>query len=178
MILPRIVFANFLDRSTRAPFAVVERSTEPTTAFTNDVYLDDGTNTISGLPAFRRYNGSSWEDIGFDGLSTKEKVTIVSAATYTILTTDKIIAVDHTATAAVTLTLPAASTVWDSTNSASLSFLIKDSGVNACTNNITISRAGSDTIIDIESGQTSTVIDVDGGALWFQAISAAKWIVY
>jgi len=31
---------------------------------TNHIYLDDGTNTASGYPGWRRYTGAAWVDIG------------------------------------------------------------------------------------------------------------------
>jgi len=49
---------------TKAPLNITEQSTVPTTDIvTNDIYLDDGTNTSSAQPGWRRYNGSFWEDI-------------------------------------------------------------------------------------------------------------------
>lgn len=39
------------------------QGTEPATPNTGDVYLDDGTNTLSGDPGLRRYNGATWEDV-------------------------------------------------------------------------------------------------------------------
>jgi hypothetical protein len=38
--------------------------TAPGTPATGDVYLDDGTNTGSGDPSLKRWNGSAWVDIG------------------------------------------------------------------------------------------------------------------
>ncbi len=52
------------DDSTNPPLNLTERSTAPSSPASNDVYLDDGTNTASGNPSFRRYTGSAWEDIG------------------------------------------------------------------------------------------------------------------
>jgi hypothetical protein len=50
--------------ATEAPLNVTEQSAEPSTnVATHDVYLDDGTNTSSGNPGWRRYNGAGWEDI-------------------------------------------------------------------------------------------------------------------
>ncbi len=46
-----------------APLAIAERSSEPSAPISGDIYLDDGTNTASGKPSFRRYTGSAWEDI-------------------------------------------------------------------------------------------------------------------
>lgn len=45
------------------PLNVGERATEPSAPSTDDIYLDDGSNTANGNPGWRRYNGSSWEDI-------------------------------------------------------------------------------------------------------------------
>ena len=46
-----------------APMQWAPQSAEPTSPATNDIYLDDGTNTRSGREGFRRYNGSTWEDL-------------------------------------------------------------------------------------------------------------------
>ena len=117
------------------------------------------------------------EDLNVGGSQTSS-VTEVDSATYTILTTDRVIAVDYTATGTATLTLPSATSSWDTANGTGLAFLIKDSGASASANNITINRAGSDTIVDSQSGQTSTVIATDGSAIWIQAKDATTWIVY
>lgn len=42
---------------------VVARDTAPTSAAEGDFYFDDGTNTVTGQPGWRRYNGTSWEDV-------------------------------------------------------------------------------------------------------------------
>jgi len=104
------------------------------------------------------------------------KITEVDTATYTIAITDYTIATDYTATGAVTLTLPSAATCFiDGTG---CEFKIKDSGCNANTNNITINRDGTDTIIDSATGQTSTIMTVSCGALSIQAKDASTWIAY
>lgn len=72
----------------------------------------------------------------------------LTGTTYTILSSDDIIACNHSS--ALTLTLPAASTVGEGRN-----FTIKDESGLAATNNITINRAGSDTI----DGGTSIIIN-------------------
>ncbi len=110
--------------------------------------------------------------------SKADKVTTVAAATYTIAITDRTIVVDYTTTGAVTLTLPSCTTAWNSTNSTGIVFVIKDLDCNAGTNNITINRAGSDTIIDTAAGQTSTVINGNGNAIRIQAVSTTEWIVF
>jgi len=52
------------DSAVYPPLRVTERSAAPTGPQANDIYLDDGTNTGHGLPAFRRWTGAAWEDIG------------------------------------------------------------------------------------------------------------------
>lgn len=52
------------DSATTPPLNITERSTAPTTPSSGDIYLDDGTNTASGEPGWRRYTGSAWEDVG------------------------------------------------------------------------------------------------------------------
>lgn len=59
--------------ATYPPLNVTERSSAPSTPASGDIYLDDGTNTASGIPGWRRYTGSAWEDVsaaGGGGLST------------------------------------------------------------------------------------------------------------
>lgn len=46
-----------------APFRIAQYSTPPTSPTTNDVYLDDGTNTGAGEVGWRYYNGSAWVDV-------------------------------------------------------------------------------------------------------------------
>lgn len=49
----------------QAHLNITPLSTPPTDNLgTDDIYLDDGTNTASGNPGFRRYDGTAWEDIG------------------------------------------------------------------------------------------------------------------
>jgi hypothetical protein len=52
------------DSVTDAPLNITERSAAPSGPAAQDVYLDDGTNTASGNPGWRRYTGAVWEDIG------------------------------------------------------------------------------------------------------------------
>lgn len=51
------------DDATTPPLNVTERSAAPTAPATGDIYLDDGTNTGSGNPGWRRWTGAAWEDI-------------------------------------------------------------------------------------------------------------------
>lgn len=107
-----------------------------------------------------------------------EKVTTVASATHTIAIDEGHIMVDYTATGTVTLTLPSATSCWNSTDNTGVIFTISDKDANASVNNITINRAGSDTIIDSVAGQTSTTLDSDGGSIFIQAVSATEWKVY
>lgn len=51
------------DSESTPPLNVTERSSEPSGPSVNDIYLDDGANTESGDPGWRRYTGAAWEDI-------------------------------------------------------------------------------------------------------------------
>jgi len=52
------------DSNVLAPLQVTARAVAPTSPVVDDVYLDDGTNTGHGLPAWRRWTGAAWQDIG------------------------------------------------------------------------------------------------------------------
>jgi len=56
-----------VDSAVTAPFNVTERAAPPSTPIAGDIYLDDGTNTASTLPGWRRYTGAVWEDIAASG---------------------------------------------------------------------------------------------------------------
>mgnify|MGYP001039952099 CR=1 FL=1 len=80
---------------------------------------------------------------------------LVDTATPTaLLASDGIILFD-TSSLAISIDLPLASV-------GKISIPFKDIGANSNTNNITINRVGSDTIIDSATGQTSTIISSDG----------------
>lgn len=51
------------DSAAEAPLNIWQKNIVPSSPTANDVYLDDGTNTASGNPGWRRYTGSVWEDI-------------------------------------------------------------------------------------------------------------------
>lgn len=123
--------------------------TFPTTMGTNGFFLKtDGVNA------------TSW-----DNPVTQANRTTVITGTYTIMTTDQIIAVTYTSTGAVTLTLPPA------TNT--IRIVIADEGGNAGTNNITINPDGSDTII----GESSIIINDDYNSLSLYSDGTSKWFI-
>ena len=43
---------------------VTPSATEPSDPVEGYVYLDDGSNTVSGTMGFRRYDGTEWDDFG------------------------------------------------------------------------------------------------------------------
>lgn len=90
----------------------------------------------------------------------------ITSSPYTILASDDLIACNHSA--ALTLTLPAASAV-----SEGRKFTIKDESGNASTYNITINRAGSDTI----DGETSVVISGNYDSIDIYRGGSGNWHV-
>ena len=100
--------------------------------------------------------------IGFIPTFEKAKKTVnVNAATYTVQTTDEIVMVSYPATGACAITIPAASTFWDSVNSTSMLFVIQDISGNASTHNITIQGTGGETI----NGSASYVLNTNYEAI-------------
>lgn len=63
------------DSASIPPLNFTERSSAPSAPSSGDIYLDDGSNTGSGNPGFRRYTGAAWEDVtaaaGGDGGSSR-----------------------------------------------------------------------------------------------------------
>lgn len=110
----------------------------------------------------------SWQRSGFDAnpdlkilgsgqVATTGRVkarTATAAAAYTVLVTDDYVACTGTATTAQTITLPSAATA-----GAGAVYTIKDEAGSAATHNITVARAGSNTI----DGATSVTISTNYG---------------
>jgi hypothetical protein len=75
------------DSATQPPLNITERATAPSSPATGDIYLDDGSNTASGGPGWRRYNGATWEDIsagaGSSGGWTRDAGGFIYATTAT-----------------------------------------------------------------------------------------------
>jgi len=111
-----------------------------------------------------------------DSLS-QSMVTILNAATLTLSDTNSIVAVTYTESGgAVTITLPSASSMYNSSTGIGKGFIIKDAGGNASANNIVINRAGSDVIITSVTNATSITISTDGGVARIVAISDTQWV--
>ena len=95
-------------------------------------------------------------------------VTTVNVATYDLLITDYILHVTYTITGAVTsLTLPTAQTT------AGRTIVIKDAGLTAGTNNITIDTEGSEKI----DGANTLVINSNGSSISLYS-DGIGWFIY
>ena len=119
---------------------------------------------------------STLETDGSRGLAVAE----LDESSITLDATHEILAVNYTATGSVAVTLPSATSAWNSTDNIGRTYTIADTGFNAKTNNITISRAGSDTMIveGVGKSETSFAIATNGQTRRIVAISASKWLVY
>uniref|UniRef100_A0A6C0CLS9 Right handed beta helix domain-containing protein n=1 Tax=viral metagenome TaxID=1070528 RepID=A0A6C0CLS9_9ZZZZ len=125
----------------------------------NDI-IDDAPSTSGNLV---KYN-----ILGTSNLTSIDSYTrtVVNAASYTLTNADQIIGVSYTTTGAVTLTLPAISTL------GTHRYEIKDEGGNAFTNNITIACDVADTIDGAATGlinanYASVSLYNDGSNAWF-----------
>jgi len=104
-------------------------------------------------------------------------VTDVAASTYNVLNTDHVITISYTSTGTCAVTLPTATSCWDSTEGVGQIFIFKDLDCNAGSNNITISRSSTDTITSTTTGNTSVAMNTNGQTLRIQAVSASEWAV-
>ena len=121
---------------------------------------------VSSAPAVK----STLETGGSFGAKVQE----VSGASATLDATAHVISVTNTG--GPTLTLPAASTAFNSTDGVGRVYIITDTGLNATASPITIQRNGSDTILT-SSSVTSYTISSDGGTSRIVAISTTSWKV-
>jgi len=96
------------------------------------------------------------------------KVTDVNAATYDLTTSDYILSVSYTGTGAVTsLTLPTAQMI------SGRVIVVKDAGLNASVNNITIDTEGAEKI----DGQDTYVMSSDGESITLFATATGWYII-
>lgn len=93
--------------------------------------------------------------------------TITGATPTAILKIDGTILFDSTSNS-ISIDLPAASV-------GKIKIPFKDVGANSSVNNITINRAGSDTIVDSATGQTSTIISSNGFSGYFLSNGVDTW---
>ena len=145
----------------------------------------DGKNIFISLPTFVG-TGATWGDINgtlsdqtdlqeaLDNLDNRiaheegavQRLVNTGSPT-AILATDGIILFDSNA-ATIAISLPAASI-------GKIKIPFKDVGANSSTNNITINRAGSDTIVDSAIAQTSTIIASNGFSGYFLSNGVDTW---
>jgi len=122
----------------------------------NTLFQILGRNETTGQVEYRQVN-----TIG-------NNVTIITGGTYSAQTTiDNVIGVDTTLTT-TTIYLP------DSVSSGRLRFEIKDIGLNAYNNPITIIAAGTDTIISYTNSQT-LIMESEGGAIILLNTGLGQW---
>jgi hypothetical protein len=121
----------------------------------SDLFMSLGTSTS-------RFNGV------YNGGPVGARYTTQSATTYTVTALDHYIGMSNVA--ARTVTLCAASAI-----PAGQWIVIKDENCNAATANVTINRAGSDTIVAATTGGTSVVINTNGGLAWLMSDGTSKW---
>jgi hypothetical protein len=125
------------------------------------VYLRDGVNDRVQIDSQGMHLNASGAAGLFPHYNTQ------SGTSYTVLVTDTYVGLSNTAARAVTL--PAA-------NAATGQWLeIKDEACTAGTGNITISRAGADTITTTTTGNTSVVINTNGGVVRLISDGVSKW---
>jgi len=104
--------------------------------------------------------------LSINSLPTLYTRTVISTATYTVLVSDDIIAVTHTA-GAKTITLPLISTT------GYLKIHVVDEAGDAVTNNITISATSTDTI----NGASSALLNTDYSSMTLYNNNAGKWFI-
>lgn len=121
----------YLQDTVPASASVGERWFNLSTAI-ESVYIYDGDNYLWVAPAVAGPKGETG--------SSNNNYSQVSSVTYSLTTSDNVVGVD-TSTNITTLILP------DSVSSERVRYEIKDIGLNAQNNNITIQTSGSDTII-------------------------------
>ena len=119
---------NFPDIATTGTMNMVARSVEPSAPASGDIYLDDGTNTASTNKGWRRYNGTTWDDLG----ALSGGLTYVEISTDTAAVSGNFYIIDASG-GTVTLTLPVTPLVNEK-----IGYFVLDK-----TNTVTISRNGS-----------------------------------
>jgi len=63
-------------------FNLIEGSSAPLSPAEGDIYLDDGTNTATGQPSFRHFNGVIWQELGGEGVFADEIAQLLSESVH------------------------------------------------------------------------------------------------
>jgi len=126
-----------------------------------DLYYNNGSGTAVQITSGASVQSSSSTIArAFERLAVNSNKTILAGDTYSFL--------DTNTGSSVTYTLPAANAV-----AAGRFYEFKDSTGQAATNNITINRAGADTI----DGATSAVININYGSTRLTSDGTSKWLL-
>lgn len=117
-------------------------------------------------PGAVKFSDGSGNDVKVTGAKSEYKFVTVNTATYSVQADDTFVQVDYTTTGTCTVTLPAATT------GGGFKRVIKDTGNNAGTNNITVDTVSGtidgDTSYTIANNKESVVVTSNG----------TKWIVH
>lgn len=142
------------------------------------ITLQAASGQSMGWPTSRGTDGQFLQTDGSGGLSfepTAHAYTLstIKTTNYTVAVdgTDEFVQVD-TSGGAVTITLPEISTITVTGNK--LRIIVIDVDGSASTNNITVSRSSTDTIL----GQTSYTMNLDYSSVSFVSNGSDKWLVY
>jgi len=141
----------------------------------NSSTIDSGSGTLTDslntLDADKLETGDNVSALANDaGYTSRLNVTqrlVNTASPSAILTTDGTILFDS-ALVTISIDLPLASV-------GKVKIPFKDSGCNSSTNNITVNRAGSDTITDSATSQASTTIASSGFSGYFLSDGVDTW---
>lgn len=150
----------FAADATHAGLALAGVAVDPSTLVAGDIWYRTDIKKISfhdGTAARTVY--SSADPVMLTGR------TVVNAATYTVLVTDRHLGVTYTATGAATVTLYDATTV-----TAGTEVIIKDEAGNATANNITVNTTSAQTI----DGAATATINANYGVLRLYS-DGANW---
>ncbi len=134
----------------------------------DDAILARFSNPTAGanMTFLRKYSVST-QNLNINGSQTV-KVTDVNASPWNASQSDYFFGVSKTATGAVTLNLPAATTV------GSIAYIVKDTGNNAAANNISVTPAGADTIDGVAAAK---VMNANLSAYMFVSDGVSNWSV-
>lgn len=151
--------------------------------------IDNGTNTAtiqapssiasSFTLVLPSDNGNNNQFLMTDGSGTltwsgpnKYTRTVVNSTTYTVLSTDDIIAVTYTTTGTCTVTLPAISSVGE------IKLSIVDEGGNSGNNNITVAYASGDFLLGLNGNANTYLINSNYGSITLYNDGGNSWFIY
>lgn len=152
------------DTSNGTNTLTVQAPSSIATSYTLTLPDNDGSND-----QFLKTNGSG--TLTWSG-PNKYSRTVVGTSTYTVLSTDDIVAVTYTTTGACTITLPAISSI------GSVKISIVDEGGNSGTNNIIVAYATGDYLLGLDGNSNTYLINSDYGSITLYNNSSNGWFIY